>query len=556
MMNYLKNLIALFTFFIVPQLLNGQNYSQIWDKTYGGSSRDWNSSVVKNDNGSFFIIGDSETNIDGDKTVALCNNLPDHSDVWLIKCDINGNILWQKNYGGEGDERTPQLILLNNPNKEMIFACYSTSDIACDKTEPNRDTIPLISADYWIAKLDSNGVVLWEKTLGGDNYDDYTRIAVLSTGEIIVCGESNSPVGYDKTIPNYSISNDLWAVKLDANGNIISDHVFGGTSGEFLASVIPDDQGGYLLAGSTNSDISGDISQPGQGNLDFWMIKVDNMGNKVWDKRFGGAGPDQCNHAIRTTDNGYLLCGFTVSPQGGDVSQAPKGLQDYWVVKTDNSGNKIWDKRFGGSSGSFGTHAINWNGGTYWISGYSSSGNVIDVTQPSFGGSDYWILQIDNLGNKLFDKRFGGSGNEFYGSLLHMSDSTFLAFGYSDTGSSSVKTATSKGWFDYWMVKFSYNDGTVGIDDGPVAVEASLVSIYPNPTKDFIIARNHSKSDLMIRYRIRDLAGRIVLEKNIPEGLRPGAEERIELPGFNSGLYIFKSEFESGGTFVNRLIRL
>ncbi len=547
-----KATITLFFLFSVLYSLTAQNYNFIWDKTYGGSSRDWNCSVIKNDNSSYFLIGDSETNIDGDKTVPLCNSQPDHSDIWLIKCDINGNILWQKNYGGESDERSPQLVLLNNPLKQMLFGCYSTSDIACEKTEANRDTVPLISADYWIALLDSNGVILWEKTLGGDNYDDYTKLAILSTGEILVCGESNSPVGYDKTVPNYSISNDLWAVKLDMSGNITGDYVYGGTSGEFLASVIADDQGGFLLAGSTNSDVSGDVSEPGQGNLDFWMIKVDNQGNKVWDKRFGGIGPDQCNHAIRTNDNGYLLCGFTVSPQGGDVSQAPKGLQDYWAVKTDAQGNKIWDKRFGGTAGSFGTWAVNGNAGSYWLAGYSNSINTLDVSQPTYGGSDYWLLQIDNSGTKLFDKRFGGSGNEFNASVINLSDTTFMAFGYSDTGSSAVKNAPSKGWMDYWLLKFTYNDGTTSVDDYP----ASLANwnVYPNPAKDILQVESPLLHDGNIKLQLCDISGKLILERIIPANY--GSDKVIvNLNNISGGFYFLNLISDQLGTSTRKIIK-
>ncbi len=115
--------------------------------------------------------------------------------------------------------------------------------------------------------------------MGGDNFDDYPQITQLPSGEFLISGESNSLVGYDKSVPNYTIGHDLWTVLLDASGNKIWDNVLGGDGAEYLASILPDTDGTFLLAGSTASDVSGNISQPGQGNLDFWIIKVDN--NKI-----------------------------------------------------------------------------------------------------------------------------------------------------------------------------------------------------------------------------------------------------------------------------------
>jgi hypothetical protein len=155
-------------------------------------------------------------------------------------------------------------------------------------------------------------------------------------------------------------------LRLGANGNKSWDNVYSGDGVEYMASVITRTDGSFLLAGTTGSDVSGEVSHNSQGNLDFWIIKADAFGSKLWDKRFGGSGPDRCSHAIPTFDNGYLLCGFTVSPQRGDVSEPPKGIQDYWVVKVDSAGNKLLDRPYGGSGGSFGTYVLEASGGAFF----------------------------------------------------------------------------------------------------------------------------------------------------------------------------------------------
>lgn len=525
----------IFLFVLWAPSASGQVLNLLWEKTFGGDSREWNNTVVPGTAGELFLIGDSQTNINGDKTVPLCSLQTDHADIWLLKLDSDGNILWQKNYGSGGDERNPRLLLSNDGSGEMIFTCYTTSNDGCDKSEPNRDTIPLLSADYWVVKLDDSGNILWERTFGGDNHDDYNVIAWFSNGNLVVAGESNSPVGYDKTIPNYTISNDYWALLLDNNGTPLSDHVYGGNGGEFLSSVIPDQNGGFLLAGSTNSDVSGDVSEPGQGNYDFWMIKVDDQGNKMWDKRFGGTGPDQCKHAISTPDGGYLLTGFTVSPQSGDVSEAPKGLQDYWVVKTDDNGNKQWDRRFGSTLGSFGTSGTPDAFGNFWITGYTSGDATLDVSEPTFGGSDYWVLLIDSLGNKIRDKRFGGTGNDYATGLSILNDTTFLSFGYSDSGSSAVKQSVSKGWYDYWLVKFSTPDTSTSL---PTTNAQELpFELYPNPAGDEVNLMIYSQYDETCKLEISDVTGRLMLSETML--LTHGTNRRkMNLQYLTTGNYI------------------
>lgn len=492
----------------------GQTYLKNWDKTYGGNSRDWNCSAFKSPSGSLFFIGDSQTDSNGDKTSAVCGSPVENADIWLIKSDNNGGIVWQRSYGGDGDERFPQLVFTNNPNGDMLMICHSTSNIACDKSEPNRDTIPVISNDYWICLLDSNGAIQWEKTYGGEGYDEYVRGVQLASGEFLICGESKSPAGYDKSFPNYSISNDYWAIKLDPAGNKMWDRVYGGNNGEFLTGVLAEADGGFTLSGSTNSDAGFEVSQNGQGNLDFWILRLDANGDKVWDKRFGGTGPEKCNSITRTNDNGYLLTGFTVSPQSGDVSQAPKGLQDYWVVRVDSVGNKVWDKRYGGSSGSFGTHCTNSIAGRFWVSGYTSSNAVGDVTEQPYGGSDYWTLLIDGQGSIVWDKRLGGSNNELNPMVTAINDSILVIMGQSDSGGSSIKTAASKGWLDFWAVNFKYADGALPVSE--VSTKQGQLIILPNPNHgQFQIKLNntHIPFGESVTVSLTDMMGRMVYRK-------------------------------------------
>lgn len=547
-MKKIKYLPILFCFISISHS-PAQTYINFWDNTYGGNSRDWNCQVNQNSSNQLFLIGDAQTDVDGNKSVQLCDTTIANADIWLIKIDSSGAILWQKNLGARSDERFPQLLHLNNSAKEMIFASFSTSDTACDKTTLNCDTTPLISPDYWLCLLDSNGSKIWDKSFGGDNFDDYPQIARLANGDIILSGESNSPDTCNKTVANYSISNDLWTVKINSSGAIIWDKVYGGTNAEYITSVISLAGGAFLLAGSTQSDISGDVSQASQGGLDYWMIKIDNAGNKIWDKRFGGSLGEKCAHTSQTPDGGFIMCGFTTSPQGGDVSEPPKGTQDYWVVKTDSNGIKLWDKRYGGNNGSFGTWVEPAANG-YWILGYTNSDNVIDVTEPTYGGSDYWILRTDTSGNKQWDKRFGGDANDYSTSFTMLQDSSIILCGYSDfSGVTATKQDVSYGWYDYWLVKFRYSTPT-GINE--ITNTQSLFSLYPNPGNGKYILNYLPGDKLVADLIVYDLVGKEVFSS---DDITPN-NYLVDISNFSRGVYFLKVNISGKTSFSEKLIKL
>src|SRR5690606_9304903 len=123
----------------------------------------------------------------------------------------------------------------------------------------------------------------------------------------------------------------------------------GGSGDDFLHITAPTPDGGYLLGGYSYSSASGDKSENSKGGSDYWVVKIDGSGNKVWDKTFGGSGEDILYSTTPTPDGGYLLGGYSASPASGNKSENSKGSYDYWIVKIDGSGNKVWDKTFGGS---------------------------------------------------------------------------------------------------------------------------------------------------------------------------------------------------------------
>jgi hypothetical protein len=240
----------------------------------------------------------------------------------------------------------------------------------------------------------------WDKRFGGSGGDVGNGVTATTDGGYLLAGYSSSPADGDKSEGTRG-SNDYWAVKIAADGSKVWDKRFGGSSNDYCESVTATTDGGYLLAGYSYSPADGDKSEASRGSYDYWAVKIDANGAKLWDKRFGGSGSDVCNGVTATTDGGYLLAGYSESPADGDKSEGTRGSNDYWAVKINASGTKVWDKRFGGSGGDVGNGVTATTDGGYLLAGYSASDDADgDKSEAGRGNSDYWAVKIDANGNK------------------------------------------------------------------------------------------------------------------------------------------------------------
>src|SRR5690606_1096178 len=148
----------------------------------------------------------------------------------------------------------------------------------------------------------------------------------------------------------------------------------------------------YILGGWSDSGISADKSQPSKGMQDYWVIKLDATGSKIWDKTFGTNERDDLYHLFQTPDGGYILSGYSNSGINGDKTQVSNGWADYWVIKINSTGAKLWDQSYGGSDSDWGCITIPTPDGGFVISGESASGISGDKSQPSNGSTDFWFL--------------------------------------------------------------------------------------------------------------------------------------------------------------------
>jgi hypothetical protein len=441
----------LFTYLIAFVILINSNSLQAqtalvkqWDKTFGGSNYDQFSSLKQTTDGGYILGGLSFSPISGTKSQASKGR----DDYWVIKLDASGNKTWDKTLGGSSNDHCSSLQQTSDGG--YILGGSSSSPISGDKSQANKAQG---FDDYWVVKLNANGNKLWDKTIGSSGDDNLTSLQQTSDGGYILGGYTQSGISGDKSQVSQG-SYDYWVVKLDASGNKIWDKTFGGSGEDRLFSLQQTSDGGYILGGNSYSGISGDKSQANktQGFDDYWVVKLDANGNKSWDKTLGGSSQDDLWYLQQTLDGGYILGGTTDSGISGDKSQASQGSYDYWVVKLDASGNKMWDKTFGGSLGD-GLHSLHQTSdGGYILGGYSASGISGDKSQVSQNG-DYWLVKLDGSGNKSWDKTIGGVDGDNLGSVQQTTDGGYILGGQSGSGIGGDKSQAAEGLEDYWVVK-------------------------------------------------------------------------------------------------------
>ena len=333
-----------------------------------------------------------------------------------------------------------------------IMGGYTDSNIGGDKSENSWG-----ADDYWIVKMDNAGNIVWENTVGGGNYDKLYAVEETPDGGYIVGGQSLSGGGWGDKSESNKGGYDYWIVKLDEDGVVEWDRSYGGLGNDQLYNVQPTSDGGYIIAGTSDSGISGDKTENRVGNSDYWVIKTDASGNIIWQNDIGGLMFDNVYSAYETADGGYILGGTSTSGISGDKTAGNYGVVDYWIVKLNSAGTVVWDKTIGGTLNDYLYAVIPTADGGSIACGMSESGLTGNKTDNTNGLYDYWVVKLDNSGNITWQNSIGGTGNDyaFVNAIDQTSDGGYAIAGYSQSLISGDKTEANTGSWDYWILKIN-----------------------------------------------------------------------------------------------------
>jgi hypothetical protein len=321
-------------------------------------------------------------------------------------------------------------------------------------------------------RTDGEGNVLWDRSFGGTGSDTLSSLQETFDGGFILGGTSTSAPSGNKTSPSYGY--DYWLVRLDANGEKLWDLTYG-AGGEVMKTVRQTPDGGFLLGGTSMSDIGGNKTSTNHnratgagpaGPLDYWVVRTDAQGNKLWERQLGGLDTDRFGDLVALPDGGVVLAGNSASGING-TKTAPSfgGSYDYWVIRLDANGNQIWDRTFGGGPSAERLCAIAATSGNGFVLFGESVGTALmgNKESPPYGSFDYWIVQLDGDGNKLWDQSFGGTDadgidelSQPVGRIVSVSNGLVMA-GPSVSGISGNKTVPNLGGRDFWIIKLGEN---------------------------------------------------------------------------------------------------
>ncbi len=295
-------------------------------------------------------------------------------------------------------------------------------------------------------------IIEWQKTIGGSAHDDLQSINPTSDGGFICGGRSESPISFDKTEASNG-GHDFWIIKLNSIGNIEWQKTIGGSNEDYLIEIFQTQDGGYICAGTSDSPVSGDKTENCHGWYDYWIVKLDNSVNIEWQNTIGGTDADALMSFSATSDGGYICGGKSSSNSSADKSENCLGVADYWVVKLDSSGAIQWENTIGGSDGDYLEAIIQTADGGFICGGSSESPISYDKTENSQGASDYWIVKLNNLGIIEWQNTIGGSSTDNLKSIIQTFDGGFVFGGYSYSGISGDKTESCIGNSNGWVIK-------------------------------------------------------------------------------------------------------
>ena len=389
-----------------------------WTRTYGirGNSNEARS-LVQTTDGGFAMLGFTSHCVAG----WVCTE-----DFWLVKTDPAGNAEWNRTYGVPtyDDLESGRSVVQTDDGG------YALAGLTGVWSDP-------IYYDFWLVKTDSLGNMEWNQTYGGAG-DDFAYSVVQTTdGGYALAGGTGS----------YGAGNcDVWLVKADSAGNMMWNQTYGGTGNDWAYSVVQTGDGGYALAGCTHSY--------GAGNRDVWLVKADSAGNMMWNQTYGGTERDWGHSLVPTSDGGYAIAGETDSFGAGN--------DDFWLVKTDSTGNMEWNQTYGG---------IRWEK-AYSVVQTSDGGYALLGVTNSFGADgDYWLVKTDSAGNMEWNHTYGGSLGDIGYAVVQTVDG-----GYAMAGESNYYINSSYAVIDFWLVKTCAGGDVNG--DGVVDIfDLSLVGL-------------------------------------------------------------------------------
>ena len=322
--------------------------STSWEFTYGGTGNEEAYCVKQTSDGGYVVVGYSESYTNGDK------------DVWLLKLDVNGNEEWSQNYGGVEND-------VGNYVQQTDDGGYIIAG--------NTESFSLGDQDYYLIKTDASGNEEW--------YQHYNYTTAWAYAECVEIIPSTGYAVLGASFVSVEVDYQFWLVITDEYGNLLEEHQFGGQYVQYGHCLKRTSDEGIIMMGRSTII---------PGNTDFWMVKVDENYNEMWNANFGGTFHDYGYSVQETSDGGFVGAGKL-------NTSAP----DLCIVRTNASGGLVWENAYGGTGSDYGQSVAICSDGGYAVAGYSNS----------FGNSnDVYLVKVNSSGELEWEETYGDTGDD------------------------------------------------------------------------------------------------------------------------------------------------
>lgn len=488
-----------------------------WQFNFGGTQHDAAYSILENEDGSIISGGQISSNdIDGDSTATNLN------DLFLIKTDQFGNLIWKKFYDkGYGDEYFGSI----KPSADGGYIVGGTALV-----EKEYDGEIVSSFDFWILKLDNEGNIEWERNLGGSDNDWINDIIETATGNIIAVGGRRSIDG-DVTEQLDLLAG--WVVMLTNEGEIIWDKSFGAGINDYFTSISPCNTAGYIIAGQQ-------IVQESDGNhSNSFVIKIEENGDLMWNKTFK-MDSDEAFPQIHVNPDNSIILASSFETVTIDLSLPAYLTDDFWVIKLSPEGEALWEKKYG-------TEKNDVLKSIYKTEddGFILGGTTGDITGPGIDNLpnvNLFLIKIKATGEFEWIQTFGGSSVDILTDIIQTSDgASYLISAY--TFSNDGDIALNHGGYDAWIIKLIQETSHTN------NIYSSHIEIFPNPSSHQIEIRK-DQSTVQGEYSIIFLDGLIVKKGQVSIDA-----SSVFIGDLKSGIYYLKLE-TAKGTTVSQFVKI
>ena len=386
-------------------------------------------------------------------------------------------IEWNQSYGGFSNEQAEAVVA--NPDGSITIA-GSTQSVGGDISANNG------RFDCWVANIGPSGAIIWENNFGGSENDIAKSIIRTADNGYLIAGHTLS---IDGDVSNNNGKGDIWVVKITASGQLSWEANYGGLNFDFTESIQETSDGGFIFAASSYSNNNNYSTN--HGSSDLVVVKINNTGNVLWQKNYGGNLMDYAR-SIRTTQDGGSIIALSSKSNNGDLN-TNLGLTDAWIIKLDMNGNKVWSKNFGTTTTDRALDIHQNEAGDYFFVGtYGST----DPNAPLFTtgyDENFWLAKLDANGNTLWSRDYGGTGYDNATAFCLAPDGGAVISGFSRSNDDEVPG--NNGNTDFWILKTDTN-GNIDWSQNYGGSESEIANDISNtPDGGFVIVGTSRSND-------------------------------------------------------------